>query len=112
MLNRANAIHIPYTTSSAETLKEMLDFYEITQSEFAERIGVTQKHVSDLLNRKRFLSSELAVRIEKVTGVSAKMLLTLDMNYHLFYAEKEELRLKTKQAQKNNFLKPFEWAVA
>lgn len=37
-------------------LKDYLEFYDISQSEFAMRMGTTQKHMNELLNGKTNLS--------------------------------------------------------
>ena len=83
MLNKNHKITAPAVTSAADTLAELLAYHHIKQSDFAERIGVSQKHVSDLLNRKKFLNADLAVRVEQVTGLPAEFLLCLDINYPL-----------------------------
>lgn len=42
---------------------------KITQTEIAARVGVRQSYISDLLNRKKRPSPEVAARLEGVTGV-------------------------------------------
>ena len=56
MLHRENKIRQYHTSSAADLLKEVMNHYDITQADLAARIGVTQKNVSDILNRKRFLT--------------------------------------------------------
>jgi addiction module HigA family antidote len=111
MLNRNNKITITdeYRTSASDTLKETLDYYHITQSDFAERIGVSQKTVSEILNRKQFMSTDIAIRIEEVTGIPAKMLLNLDLEYKIFLKKKEQNREDKNHSP--NYLKPYEWAM-
>lgn len=82
-LNRQNKIKISYLTSAADTLKETMEFYNVSQTELPKHLNISQKHVSDILNRKKFLSTELALKIEVVTGISANLLLNLDLNYQL-----------------------------
>jgi len=91
-LNRTKVqkINLPYKNSAADTLKEFLEFEKITQTEFAGKIGVTQKHVSDILNRKKWLTPLLAVRIEQEFGLPARFLLRKDMNYKLDLAQQEQ----------------------
>ena len=59
MLNRNNKVHFAVTTSAADTLLELLEYYKIPQQDFADRLGVSQKHVSDLLKRKKFLTGSM-----------------------------------------------------
>lgn len=89
MLHRENQIKQYHTSSAADLLKEVMDYYDITQADLAERIGVSQKSISDILNRKRYLTEVLAIRIEKVMGISSKLLLSLDSNYKLQPAEQD-----------------------
>jgi DNA-binding transcriptional regulator YdaS (Cro superfamily) len=69
MLNRNNKI-VPSDLaefSAADTIEETLSFYHVTQSEFAQRIGISEKHLSQVLHRKAFISPTVALAIEKVT---------------------------------------------
>ena len=50
-------------------LKEYLEFYKISQSEFANRLGITQKHMNEILNGKKEITLEMAVIIEKLTKI-------------------------------------------
>lgn len=89
MLHRENQIKQYHTSSATDLLKEVMDYYDITQADLAERIGVSQKNISDILNRKRYLTEVLVIRIEKVMGISSKLLLSLDSNYKLQLAEQD-----------------------
>lgn len=66
MLHRENRIKEYNSSLAADLLKEVMKFYGITQENLAHRIGVRQKNISDILNRKRYLNEILAYRIEKV----------------------------------------------
>lgn len=89
LLHRENQTKQYHTSSAADLLKEVMDYYDITQADLAERIGVSQKNISDILNRKRYLTEVLVIRIEKVMGISSKLLLSLDSNYKLQLAEQD-----------------------
>lgn len=105
MLNRKHKMTAPAVTSAADTLSELLAYHHIKQSDFAERIGVSQKHVSDLLNRKKFLNANLAVRVEQVTGLPAEFLLRLDINYKSAHHKEDNSGHSTK------FLQAYDWVV-
>lgn len=109
MLHKENKVKIFYPSSAADLLQETMEYYGITQADLADRIGVSQKHVSELLSRKRYLNEVTALRVEKVMGISSHLLLGLDANYKLFQAEKE-IFTSTK-AKENNpmFLKSYDW---
>ena len=54
-----------------ETIKEQLSFRSMSQKEFALRIGLTEKHVTNLLKGRVQLTSNVAIRLESVFGISA-----------------------------------------
>ena len=83
VLDRNNKVSFVATTSAADTLVEFLEYHKISQKDFGERIGVSQEYISGLLSRKEFLSADLALRVQKATGISAEMLLEMDTRYKL-----------------------------
>lgn len=111
MLHRENKIQKYHTSSAADLIKETMEYYGITQTDLAKRIGVSQKNISDILKRKRFLNEVLALRIEKVMGISSELLLSLDSHYKLHQAkEKHEI---TKNKNKSDlFLRRYDWVSA
>lgn len=110
MLNRNNKI-VPSDLaefSAADTIEETLSFYHITQSEFARRIGISEKHLSQVLHRKAFISPTVALAIEKVTGIPADMLLAKDTRYRLAHTEQPT---PSDKAGNPEFLKRYDWAT-
>lgn len=111
MLHRENKIKKYHTSSAADLIQETMDFYDITQTDLANRLGVSQKNISDILKRKRFINEILALRIEKVMGISSELLLSLDSHYKLHQAkENDEV---TKNSHKTDlFLQRYDWVSA
>jgi len=103
MLNKNNKIRSYYEHSAADSLRELLDFHNITQTEFAQHIGVSQSYISDILSRKKFMSTDVALAIEEATGVDAEFLLKLDLSYQL-----NDMRLT---GTKKN-IERYDWATA
>ncbi|USS88052.1 helix-turn-helix domain-containing protein [Fructilactobacillus hinvesii] len=83
MLHRENQLHPSNSSSAADLIKEFMDYHSITQQDLAQRIGVSQKHISELLNRKTYLNPDEALKIQKVMGISSSLLLNLNSNYLL-----------------------------
>ena len=54
-----------------ETIKEQLSFRGMSQKEFALRMCLTEKHVTNLLKGRVQLTSNVAMRLESVLGVPA-----------------------------------------
>ena len=108
MLHRENKIKQYHTSSAADLLKEVMNYYDITQADLAKRMGVSQKNISDILNHKRYLTAVLAIRIEKVMGISSKLLLSLDSNYKLHLTEQDS-NTTNKENSSPLFLQRYEW---
>ena len=71
------------------TLKELLEAKEMTQKELAQRIWVTPKHITSIINWKNGISPELALKLEKVFWVSASFWNNLQKSY-----EEDKMRLE------------------
>lgn len=110
MLHRENKIRNYHTSSAADLIKETMTYYNITQTDLAERIGVSQKNVSEILQRKRFINEVIALRIEKVMGLSSVLLLNLDSKFKLYKAKNnhDEETVKTDK-KSDKFLKRYDW---
>ena len=50
-------------------LKDYLEFNNISQSEFASRLGISQKHINEILNEKTEITLDMAASIELLTGI-------------------------------------------
>lgn len=61
-----------YAVSTGEFIQEWLDEHGLNAAELSRRLGVSRKHVSELLRGKVTLSHELALALETVTGVPAR----------------------------------------
>lgn len=64
-------------------LRDYLESQELSQSDFAERAGVSEKHVSQILSGKAGISAEMALAIERVLGGGAGMWVNIDSAYRL-----------------------------
>lgn len=64
-------------------IKPELEERGISQKDFAKMLGVQASHLSEVLNCKRALTKDLAVKIEGAIGLPAKMLLSAQTQYDL-----------------------------
>jgi HTH-type transcriptional regulator/antitoxin HigA len=62
-----------YIVTTGDFIAEWMEDAGINAAELARRLGVTPKHVSELLNGKAPLSAHLALALERVTGVPARL---------------------------------------
>ena len=64
-------------------IKPELEERGISQKDFAKMVGIQASHLSEVLNGKRTLTTDLAVKIESAIGLPAKVLLTAQTQYEL-----------------------------
>ncbi|MDR2834523.1 MAG: HigA family addiction module antidote protein [Streptococcaceae bacterium] len=81
--DRTRLIKRTITTSAGDTLRDFMENNNISQKELAFRLGVSQPHISDIINRRKFMSNELAIKLEMVTGLQAEFMLRRDFSYKL-----------------------------
>ena len=67
----------------ANYLKDYLEFNNITNKDFANRIGITPKHLIDILSGKRDLSSQIIDSISIVTNIPADYIYKMELNYKI-----------------------------
>ena len=81
-----------YATPPGDTLADLLGDREMTQTELARRLGVSLKHVNQIVNGAASISVEIALGLEKVFGVSADFWLNRTSLYLADLARREERR--------------------
>ena len=64
-------------------IKPELEERGISQKDFAKMVGVQASHLSEVLNGKRALTTDLAIKIESAIGLPAKLLLSAQTQYEL-----------------------------
>jgi len=62
-----------FVVSTGDFIAEWMEDAGVNGAELARRLGVSSKHVSELLAGKATLSAELAIALERVTGVPARL---------------------------------------
>lgn len=74
-------------THPGEMLKEeFLEPLGVTQTEFADAIGVSYVRLNEIINRKRGITPDTALRLEKALGTSAGFWLNLQQSWDLYAA--------------------------
>ena len=63
------------------TIKEQIQDRGMTQKELAERLGVSEKHMSKLINGEVQLTMDIAYRLEMVLGIPASFWCNLEARY-------------------------------
>lgn len=98
-----------------EYLKDYLEYYSISQSEFATRLGITQKHMNEIINGKTNITLEMAATIERLTGISSKFIVSVEnacmIEKKLLdqYGSIDEIKKMLKEKYHLNELKKLKW---
>jgi len=75
-------------------LRQCIEPLGLTITAAATALGVTRTTLSELVNEKRGISPEMAVRLSKVFGGSAESWLTQQVQYELAQVHADRIRLK------------------
>lgn len=78
-----------YPTHPGEVLKDEIEYRGISQRELALFMGVSPTAFNEVLNAKRALSEELALRIEDALGLPADTLLKMQAKYNMRIARQK-----------------------
>jgi len=70
-----------YAVAPGETLQETIDALGIDKRELAARSGLSVKHINRIINGIGTISHDTEIRLERVTGVPARMWHNLESNY-------------------------------
>lgn len=70
-----------YVTHPGEVIMDEIEYMQISQKEFAERIGVSCSQVNQILRGKRPVNTEFALLTEAATGIPADLLLRMQTRY-------------------------------
>ena len=88
-------------------LIDYLEYNNITNKDFANRIGITPKHLIDILSGNREMSSQVIDNISLVTNIPNDYIYKIESNYKI---EKEiEEYLKTKKMTETDYLNKFNY---
>ena len=93
--------HRPPTHPGEMLLEEFLRPLGVSQSAFAIRLGVSFPRLNELVRGKRSVTSDTALRLAQVTGMSAAFWLGLQLDWDLWHA------LRSKEAAAISALEPL-----
>ena len=89
------------------TIKEVLEDHHMTQKELAVRLGLSEKHISKLINGEVPLTQDVAIRLERVLDVEASFWNGLEAAYREAILKVE---YENSIDEEINFAKPFGYA--
>jgi len=68
---------------------DILDEFHMTQDQLAGAIGVSRRTINELINERRGVSADIALRLAKFTKTSPEVWLNLQTAYDLWEASHE-----------------------
>lgn len=74
-----------------EVLQMLLMENDITQTKLAGHLGIAQTKVSELCRKRRGVSAEMALKLEKVLSVSANIWMNLQKNWELSQVDRSKI---------------------
>lgn len=85
-------------------LKDYLDYHRISQSDFAKRLGITQKHMNEILNNKAEISVELMLAINLITDIDVELIWQAEEEKRIYLYLKEKFQ---DEKELKEYLKSF-----
>ena len=71
-------------------LKDYLEYYKISQTDFANRLNISQKHMNEILNENADISIELMLAISLITDIDPKLILLVENKKNVYnYLQKK-----------------------
>jgi antitoxin HigA-1 len=77
--------HGPPTHPGEMLLEEFLKPMDLSQTELAEKMGVSYPRVNELIHGKRGVTPDTALRLEKLFGMEAQFWLNLQLAWDLYH---------------------------
>ncbi len=101
LVQRRLPTHLPPTHPGEMLREEFLVPLGITQSAFAARLGVSFPRLNEVINGKRAVTTDTALRLARVLGMSADFWLGLQQDWDVWHA------LRSKDAVEIAHLQPL-----
>lgn len=79
-----------YPTHPGEVLKDEIEYRGISQRQLAAEIGMPYTALNEILNAKRALTTTSAYLFEASLGISAELLLKLQLQFDMHKAQSDK----------------------
>jgi addiction module HigA family antidote len=81
--------HRPPTSPGEMLLEEHLKPAGLSQTALAERMGVTVQTINAIINGRRAITAEMAIKLGKALQTAPQFWMNLQTNYDLWHAERK-----------------------
>ena len=77
-------------THPGEFIREdILEEFGLTQTELAKRLGVSRRTINQLVNERRGITADMALRLGQLTSTTPQLWLNLQMVFDLWEASRK-----------------------
>lgn len=83
-------------------LEDFIKPYELTQTMLAERLGVSRKHISEIVHGKKPITDDMALRLSKFFKVSPEFWLNGQTAWNLWHIRHSKKAIEFKK------IRPFQ----
>jgi addiction module HigA family antidote len=90
----------PPTHPGVMLLEEFLKPLKITQSELADKLGVSYPRVNELIHGKRGVTPDTALRLEQLFGMEAQFWLNLQLAWDLYHVTHSSSAMEIKKIKR------------
>lgn len=80
-MNQSNHYEPDFATAPGDTLSDKLEEMGMTQTDLAQRLGLTPKHVNGIISGKEPITQETAIGLERVLGIPLRFWINREMQY-------------------------------
>lgn len=95
----------PYPIHPWKSLERMLEWEGMSQKELSLRIGITEKHISNIIRGKSSITPDMSLKLEKVFGVTSDFWNNLEISYQQDVSRlEEEEQLQNEISLVDNFI--------
>jgi addiction module HigA family antidote len=91
----------PPTRPGEMLLEEFIKPLGISQTELAEWIGVSYPRLNEIVNGRRGVTPDTALRLEQVFGVDAQFWLNLEIAWELYHAKHSKAGAEIRRIQRH-----------
>ena len=85
----ANNVEPAYPTHPGSILKDEIEYRGISQRKLAEQMGMGYSVLNEILNGKRPITTEYALKIEAATGIPAHIWVNMQAAYNMQTARRD-----------------------
>ena len=90
----------PPTHPGEMLLEEFLKPLNMTQSDLAEKLGVSYPRVNELIHGKRGVTPDTALRLERLFGMDAQFWLNLQLAWDLYHVTHSSIVKETNKIKR------------